>query len=144
MHYIFRTAGAVRTFTLVLISFCLLAGSDSFLRAQSDAGRVVGTVTDDTGALVSGATVTLTNLDTGIAQTRTSGSDGTFTFAAQTRGHYRVEAGATSFASQKQDFELQIQQVQTIQFKLTPGAADTTVNVTDAAPIVDLFDLVDR
>src|ERR1700750_2472722 len=51
MHYIFRTAGAVRTFSLILISFCLLVGSDSFLRAQSDTGRVVGTVTDDTGAL---------------------------------------------------------------------------------------------
>jgi hypothetical protein len=138
MQYIFGTAGAVRKFNLVLISFCLLAGSDSFLRAQSDTGRVVGTVTDDTGALIPGATVTLTNLDTGIVQTRTAASDGTFTFAALTRGHYRAEAGATSFASQTQDFELQIQQVQTLQFKLAPGAAATTVEVTDAAPIVDL------
>jgi Carboxypeptidase regulatory-like domain len=121
---------------LLLIS--ILAGLTGVMKAQSDTGRVVGSVVDDTGALIPGATVTLTNLDTGIAQTRTSASDGSFGFAAQTRGHYRIEAAAASFASQQQDFELQIQQVQTIQFKLTPGAAATTVEVTNAAPIVDL------
>jgi hypothetical protein len=121
---------------LLLIS--MTAGLAGVMKAQSDTGRVVGTVADDTGALIPGATVTLTDLDTGIAQTRTSASDGSFTFAAQTRGHYRIEAAAPSFASQRQDFELQIQQVQTIQLKLTPGAAATTVEVTDAAPIVDL------
>src|SRR3984957_15671583 len=138
MKHIIGAARAARTITLVLMTVSLMVGSDSFLRAQSDTGRVIGTVTDDTGALLPGATVTLTNLDTGIAQTRTSGSDGSFTFAAQTRGHYRVEAAATGFASQKQDFELQIQQVQTIEFKLAPGSAATTIDVTDAAPIVDL------
>jgi hypothetical protein len=121
---------------LLLIS--MIAGLAGVMKAQSDTGRVVGTVADDTGALIPGTIVTLTDLDTGIAQTRTSASDGSFTFAAQTRGHYRIEAAAASFASQQQDFELQIQQVQTIQFKLTPGAAATTVEVTDAAPIVDL------
>jgi hypothetical protein len=121
---------------LLLIS--VTAGLAGVMKAQSDTGRVVGTVADDTGALIPGATVTLTDLDTGIAQTRTSASDGSFTFPAQTRGRYRIEAAAPSFASQRQDFELQIQQVQTIQLKLTPGAAATTVEVTDAAPIVDL------
>jgi hypothetical protein len=122
----------------MLLLIGILAGLTGVMKAQSDTGRVVGTVVDDTGALIPGATVTLTNLDTGIAQTRTSASDGSFGFAAQTRGHYRIEATAASFASQQQDFELQIQQVQTIQFKLTPGAAATTVEVTNAAPIVDL------
>jgi hypothetical protein len=60
MQYIFRPARALRTITLVLLSFYLSVGSVSFLRAQSDTGRVVGTVTDDTGALIPGATVTLT------------------------------------------------------------------------------------
>jgi hypothetical protein len=122
--------------TLLLIG--MVGGLAGVMTAQSDTGRVVGTVTDATGALMPGATVTLTNLDTGIAQTRTAASDGSFSFAAQTRGHYRIEAAAANFASQQQDFELQIQQVQTIEFKLTPGAASTTVEVTDAVPIVDL------
>src|SRR5580700_9840968 len=86
---------------LLLVS--MIAGLAGVMKAQSDTGRVVGTVADDTGALIPGATVTLTNLDTGIAQTRTSASDGSFSFAAQTRGHYRIESAALSFASQQQD-----------------------------------------
>jgi hypothetical protein len=138
MQAIFKAARAVRTITFLLVAFCLFAGSASFLRAQSDAGRVSGSVADITGALIPGATVTLTNVDTGAAQTRTSASDGNFNFAAEPRGHYRIEITAPGFDSQKQAFELQIQQVQTIEFKLTTGSASTVVNVTDAAPIVDL------
>ena len=138
MQAIFGAARAARKISFLLIAFCMLVGSDSFLRAQSDTGRVTGTVTDSTGAVIPGATVTLTNVDAGTVQTRTSASDGNFNFAAETRGHYKIEIAAPGFASQKQQFELQLQQVQTIEFKLTAGAESTVVNVTDAAPIVDL------
>ena len=122
----------------VLMAVFLLATSWSLMQGQSDTGRVTGTVADATGALIPGASVTLTDVDTGIAQTRTTGGEGSFNFPALTRGHYRVDAMAKGFASQKQEFELQIQQVQTVEFKLNTGSMSTTVDVTDAAPIVDL------
>lgn len=120
------------------MAVCLLAMSWTVMRAQSDTGRVTGTVADATGALLPGASVTLTDIDTGVAQSRITSTDGSFSFPALTRGHYRVETTAKGFSTQKQDFELQIQQVQTVEFKLTTGATSTTVDVTDAAPIVDL------
>ncbi len=113
-------------------------GSWTALHAQSDTGRVTGTVADNTGAFIPGATVTLTNTDTNALLTRTSGSGGDFTFPALTRGRYKVDASMQGFAGQSQSFELQIQQVQTVEFKLSAGSAAQTVEVTDAAPIVDL------
>ena len=68
-------------------------------KAQSDTGRVVGTVADSTGAYIPGATVTLTNVDTGVTETRTTGGAGEFTFPALPRGHYSVTGTASGFAN---------------------------------------------
>ncbi len=123
-------------------SAALLLGLASLLplhsAAQSDAGRVTGTVADATGALIPGATVTLTNTDNNAVETRTTGTAGEFTFPAVTRGHYKVQANVSGFTAQQEAFELQVEQVQTLEFKLSTGNATTTVDVTDAAPIVDL------
>jgi hypothetical protein len=50
----------------------------AFLSAQVDTGGVAGTVTDATGAIIAGATVTLTNPGTGILQKSQSTSTGTY------------------------------------------------------------------
>jgi len=138
MKHIFGNGRTGHRITLVLMAVCLLVSSCSILDAQSDTGRVTGVAADSTGAIIPGASVVLTNTDTNIAQTRVTGNDGNFTFPALVRGHYRIEITASGFASQKQEFELQVQQVDTIEFKLKTGTASTTVDVTDAAPIVDL------
>jgi Carboxypeptidase regulatory-like domain len=138
MKHISRDRRTGRRIALALMAVCLLAGSCSVLHAQSDTGRVTGTVADSIGAVIPGASVTLTDIDTGVTQSRTTGGDGSFTFPALMRGHYRIETAASGFASQKQEFELQVQQVDTMDFKLNAGAAATTIDVTDAAPIVDV------
>lgn len=116
----------------------VLAFSAVSLWAQSDTGRVVGTVSDPSGAVIPGTSVTLTNTDTGSAQTITAGDDGTFSFAAVTRGNYRIEASKAGFENVAQNFVLQVSQVQTVDFKLKVGASSQTVQVSDAAPIIDL------
>src|SRR6202789_3578439 len=113
----------------------LLTGSG---RAQSDTGRVTGLVTDSTGAVIPGASVTLKNTATGIVQTATSSSDGNYSFTAVTRGNYTVAATATGFETLSETFELQVTQVKTADFQLKPGASGVTIDVTDAAPIVDV------
>jgi Carboxypeptidase regulatory-like domain len=112
----------------------LLTGSG---RAQTDSGRVTGAVTDSTGALVPGATVTLTNTATGAVETTTSGSDGNYSFPAISRGTYKATATASGFTTSSQTFELQVSQVKSADFQLSLGEASTTVDVTDTAPIVD-------
>lgn len=123
--------------TAGVICTTMALGGGSAL-AQSDTGRVVGTVADITGAVVPGASVTLTDVDTGTVLTRQAGQDGTYTFPSLVRGHYRIETTAPGFAAQSQTFDLQVSQVQTVDFKLATGQTSTTVDVTGAAPVVDL------
>ena len=131
-----RYSSVIRNILPLLV--CLLLLSATSLLAQSDNGRVTGIVMDPSGALVPGSTILLTNTDTNATQTVTAGSDGNFTFATVPRGNYRIEASQTGFQSTAQNFTLQISQVQTVEFHLPIGVSSQTVEVTDAAPIVNL------
>ncbi|MGB6931487.1 MAG: TonB-dependent receptor [Acidobacteriaceae bacterium] len=118
---------------LVLIT----AGLCSRSFAQTDTGRIVGTVTDPTGAAISGATVTVTNQANGLKFSAIANAAGQFNIFAVPRGTYLAKIDAQGFASQAQTFDLAVTQVQTLLFKLQPGAVNVTVKVTDAAPLID-------
>lgn len=122
----------------ILIATALLFGLPGGLNAQTDTGRVTGSVSDSSGAVIPDSIVTLTNTDTGAAQKVNSDSNGNFTFTALTRGNYKVSAARSGFQTIEQNFILQISQVQTIDFHLPVGTTGTTVEVTGAAPIVDV------
>ena len=123
---------------LLMVLLALLAAVPSILKAQSDTGRVTGSVVDSTGAILSGAKITLTNTDTGATQSTTSGSDGNFNFSAVMRGNYKVEASQTGFDTTTQSFSLEVSQIQNVAFKLQAGATTTTIDVTSSEPIVDV------
>ena len=122
----------------MLLTLSLMAGSGGVMRAQTDSGRVTGTVTDSTGSVIPGSSVTLTNTESGAIQTVTSDATGNFTFAVVPRGAYHVDATHSGFKTTGQNFTLQVSQVQTLDFHLAVGGETETVEVTDAAPIVDL------
>jgi len=122
----------------MLFTLCLFLGSSGGMRAQTDTGRVTGTVTDSTGSVIPNATITLTNTESGAIQTVTSDATGNFTFAVVPRGAYHVDATRSGFKTTGQNFTLQVSQVQTLDFHLNVGGSSETVEVTDAAPIVDL------
>ena len=69
--------------------------------AQSSMGTVVGTVTDSSGGVIPGASVTLTSLDTAIAATRVSGDRGHFTFVNVRPGSYEITVELTGFSTAK-------------------------------------------
>jgi hypothetical protein len=109
----------------------------STLLAQSDTARIQGTVLDDTGAAVPGASVIVTNVDTGAATTVTSDGSGSFNFNALVRGNYKAEVRANGFTTETQSLTLEVSQVQALTFHLKPGSVSTSITVTDAAPIVN-------
>ncbi len=121
-------------FAAIVLTMTLTTGG----HAQTDTGRVTGLVSDPSGAVIPGSTVTLTNTDTGAVQTATSGPDGYFNFSAVIRGNYKVEATMQGFSKTSQRFTLQVSQVQDVIFHLNPGSESTVVEVTDAAPAIDL------
>jgi hypothetical protein len=110
------------------------------LLAQSDSGRVVGTVSDTSGARLTGATISLTNNATGAHLSAKSGQSGEFNFPVVPRGNYVASAAAQGFGEQVQTFTLNVTDVQTLLFNLAPGNVSTSVNVSSAAPLVDTTD----
>jgi hypothetical protein len=102
--------------------------------AQFDTATVVGTVRDNTGAVVPGATVTLTNLDTGIAVTRVSDGDGRYEFITVRVGRYKVTAELQGFATALADnVQVTVGARQRVDLQLTPGNLTETVEVVGAA-----------
>lgn len=92
----FKTLKNTRVFLFlfVLLVSTFLVGS---VNAQSGTTTVNGTVKDQQGAVVPGATVTLTNPSTGFSRTTTTSSDGNYAFPSIAPGTYQVEVTAGSF-----------------------------------------------
>ena len=109
----------------------------SALYAQSDTARISGSVSDSTGAVIPGATIVVTNVETNAAVTVTSNGAGLFTVNALPIGSYKANVSSPGFAGQVQNFVLSVSQVQALDFKLATGTENTVVEVTSAAPLVD-------
>lgn len=89
-----KTKIFVQTISAILILIFSLIISVS---AQSDQGRIAGSVADANGAVVAGASVTVTNQQTGEARTVTAKDDGTFSFLALRASKYTIKASANNF-----------------------------------------------
>jgi hypothetical protein len=122
---------------LAFLVVALFLAGNSNMNAQTDTGRVVGTVVDPSGAAVPGATISITNVGTGSVQSATSDSQGNFSVLSLVRGGYQAKAAANGFAQETAQFDLQVSQVKVLNFVLKLGAASETVQVTSAAPLVD-------
>ena len=108
--------------------------------AQADTGRIVGTVTDSTGAAIPNATVTLVNPQTGLKLAGTSTGTGELNISAVPQGNYTATVAAAGFETQTQQVTVAVTQNLTLNFQLKPGEASTTVTVTGAAALVDTTD----
>src|SRR5437660_11468337 len=86
-----------RTFLVLFVAFLVLAAS-GVAWSQSVQGVITGTITDPTGAVVPGATVTITNVATNVSQSTTTGGDGSYRFPLVPPGTYIVEVKAANFA----------------------------------------------
>src|SRR6185295_6736291 len=98
--------------------------------AQAPTGAITGTVTDASGAVVSGATVTLTNPATNTRRTIQTNSAGVYNLPSLTPGVYNLRVEMSGFTSQaRNDIELQVGQVARIDFPLQVGSVTETIEV---------------
>lgn len=105
--------------------------------AQIDTGGITGTVTDPSGSVVSGATVTLTNTAIGAPLTTKSTSTGTYSFTGVRPGTYSLEAEAPGFETFiDSGLLIHVQQVLTVDVHLVTGAVTQHVTVTAEAPLL--------
>src|ERR1044072_9028564 len=116
--------------TFALFTICLMFGAGT-AAAQETTGSLRGTVVDANGAVVAGATVTVTNSATGAQQTKQTTGDGTFEFSKLAPGSYNVTIEATGFKrSLNKDVSVKLGIVNPLDVKLEPGAVSETVTVT--------------
>jgi hypothetical protein len=100
-----------------------------------------GTISDQSGAVIPGAKVTLTNVDTGIARVIRSGSDGVYEFLQVLPGKYRLEVEAVSFRKfVRENIELLVNSPATVSVTLEVGHATEVVAVTGEAPLLNTTD----
>ena len=126
----------MRRFTILLCVLAMLAFSVAAF-AQSDTARVVGTITDTTGAAIPSVNVTATNTATGRAVTVQTGGDGSYVLGSLPPGSYKIEAKVAKFKTATANITLEISQVQDLSLKLIPGGAEEVVNVTGEVPLVE-------
>ena len=121
----------------MLLAIFVLFGQAGTAVAQQDQGAITGTIQDPTGASVPNAAVTLTNVDTGLVLNVTSDASGNYTFSPLKVGNYKVSATAPGFSTTEQNqVRVDVQSRAEVNVKLNPGAATTTVQVTDAPPLL--------
>jgi Carboxypeptidase regulatory-like domain len=126
-----------------VVAALVFAITGSIALGQQITGTIVGTVKDPQDAVVSTATVTATNLDTGYSRSTKANGYGEYRIDLLPVGRYTVEAKAPSFERfVQQNIALDVDQEQTVEIKLTVGAQTQTVTVTDAPPTVNTSDAV--
>src|SRR2546421_3632903 len=128
-----------RKFALV-VSFAALLGmlviSHSY--AQVISGDLVGTVLDKTGAVIPGATVEATNVNTGVKTQTRAGENGEYRFSNLPVGSYNVAGSAPNFSTTTiNNFRVELNKISTLQITLEVQGAVTSVEVTGAPAALD-------
>jgi len=124
---------------MLLVGVLLLSLGTGNAFAQATASAALqGTVTDQSGAVIAGASVTITNKDQGWTRTTTTGDTGLYRFELLAAGSYSLKITHVGFASVTVDrAELQVGQTTTLDFVLKPGQISEIVEVSTEAPVVD-------
>jgi hypothetical protein len=105
---------------------------------SQDRGTILGRVTDPSSAVIAGATVTVTNQDTGVRSVTSSNESGNYVVRGLSFGRYELTCEAKGFRKYVgKDNTVDVAQTLTIDIALQLGAVDQTVEVSGAAPLVE-------
>jgi len=116
---------------VVAVLLCMLLASAAL--AQSYRARVQGIITDQTQAVIAGATVTLLNVATGVQVVRQSSETGLYLFDFVDPGTYSITVEAVGFSKfVQQNILVQTRGDVTVNATLTPGAVQESITVTEA------------
>jgi Carboxypeptidase regulatory-like domain len=136
-----RTSLPARAFygLLLLLTTVVLLCSPSAKAQLAGKGEIKGVVTDATGAVVPGATVTATSTTQGTKFTRTTSSSGDFDIPALNPDVYRVSVTANGFQNLNQeDVHVNALEVADLKLILTIGSESQTVDVSATPPQLEI------
>src|SRR6185503_6336390 len=125
----------LRVFAIGAFGLCLTASAF----AQISTAQLAGIVSDTSGAALPGATVTVTQADTGATRSVVTDGEGAYLVSNLSPGPYRLEVSLQGFRTYVQTgIVLQVAATPTINVELAIGSLEETVTVEAAAPLVDV------
>jgi hypothetical protein len=117
-------------FTMLLLSL--------FAEAQSTAGRILGTVTDQSGATVTGTKVVLTDVQRGAVRTLVSDETGSYVAADLQPGTYTIRVEAKGFKTvERTNVRIEVATDVRADFVLQPGQVTETLTIMEETPLVN-------
>ena len=127
---------SIRTLAVLLafLAVCLPASAQTF-------GEITGTVTDSTGAVVPGTTVTVTNQATNVSRSVQTNEAGNYNVPFLNPGIYTLSAESTGFkTSRVENRQVQVADVQRVNFVLEVGEVTETIEVQAGAEMLSTAD----
>ena len=129
----------MRPFRIPLIGALSILVAAATTWAQLSTAQLSGRVADESGAVLPGVTVTVTQTDTGLARSVVTDENGTYVLPNLPTGPYRLEASLQGFRTYAQTgIVLQVAATPVINVTLGIGSLEETVSVEAAAPLVDV------
>ncbi len=125
------------TYILLIGVLALSLGSGNVFAQATASVAIQGTITDKSGAVVSGVQVVAKNKATDLTRTTTTSETGYYRFELLPVGTYTVSVTKAGFGTVAQTVEALIGQVSTVNAELKPGATSEVIEVTSEAPLVD-------
>src|SRR5947208_536680 len=126
----------LKYFLSALVSLVLAA--PALAQSQGANGAIEGTVTDSSGGILPGVTVTVTNLDTGLERTIVTNEKGLFRAPLLPLGTYRVVAELQGFKKFEQTgVKLSVGETAVVNATMSVGAVSETITVSGESPVLD-------
>src|SRR5262249_10004100 len=123
---------------LILAVSILMALSSLIVCGQVTTADLVGTIKDNTGAVVTSVRVSLTNDATGVVRSTVADDEGNYIFTSLQPGRYKLIAEAPGFRKvERTGVELQVNQRAQIDIDLQVGSVGETVQISGAAPLLE-------
>lgn len=121
--------------TLALVWLC---ASGAWAQSQAITGTIEGTVKDETGAVLPGASVTIRNLATGFEKSAQTDANGRFSAPLLPLGPYRVTVALEGFATlNREGFDLAVGQTVTLPIDMKVAATEEQITVTADTPVIE-------
>ena len=106
--------------------------------AQTSTARLLGTVRDQSGGSIAGATITITDTQRGVTRTISTDDAGEYAAPNLPPGLYAIRAEASGFRSvERRDIQLEVGKDVRIDLQLAPGQSAQVVTVTSELPLLD-------
>src|SRR6266511_2075582 len=125
------------TVSILFLTVCLLLGCISAFAQVTASSAIGGTVADQKGGVINGATVTVTSKATGAARTATKNYNGEYMIDFLPAGRYNVRVSATGFGDvTAEDLELLVGRTNSFNVTMNPGMQTANVTVTAETDLV--------